>query len=574
MLKKILPYVKNYKWHAIFSPIMMVLEVLADIIIPFLMANIVNIGIANRDGDYVLRMGFLMIGVAIFGGAMGTISSHLGATAGYGTAFELRKKAYRSVQAYSFNNIDEMSIPSLITRLTSDAETAGQIVMMSLRMAFRSPFLFVFALIFSFKVDSELAIIFLVAVPIIVTGIVILFRKAAPLFDLMRVKLDDLNAVIQEQLNGIRVIKTFNRQPFAHDEYTEKNASLRDTSIKALKIVLFMQPMLIAAIYACMTAVLWFGGIRVYNGTLQAGTIIAFLTYVGQIMMSLMMLTIYIINLTYGRAALKRIFQVIDTNSEIYHPEDPIHELEDGSVVFNHVNFKYPGYRDNILDDINLRFESGSQIGIVGSTGSSKSTLVQMIPRLYEVNEGEVIVGSHNVKDYDLEALREQIAMVLQKNTLVSGTIRSNMQWGDEQATDEEIITALKRAQAWEFVSQYPDILDHVVEQGGSNYSGGQRQRLTIARALLKHPKILILDDSTSAVDTDTDARIRRMIRTELPGVTTIIIAQRIDSIKGADQIVVMDEGRVDATGTHDELMESSHIYRDIHESQERGLEG
>ncbi len=574
MLKKILPYVNHYRWYAIFSPIMMVLEVLADIIIPFLMANIVNVGIANNDGDYVLRTGFLMIGVAIFGGVMGTWSSHLGATAGYGTAYELRKKAYRSIQAYSFNNIDEMSIPSLITRLTSDSETAGQIVMMSLRMAFRAPFLFVFALIFSFQVDSELAIIFLVAIPIIVTGIVILFRKAAPLFDLMRVKLDDLNSVIQEQLSGIRVIKTFNRQEYAHDEYTERNISLRDISIKALKIVLFMQPMLIAAIYACMTAVLWFGGNRIYDGSLQAGTIIAFLTYVGQIMMSLMMLTIYIINLTYGRAALKRIFQIIDTKSEIYHPENPLHELEDGSVEFKHVSFKYPGYRDNILDDINLRFESGQQIGIVGSTGSSKSTLVQMIPRLYEVNEGEVLVGGNNVKEYDLAALREQIAMVLQKNTLVSGTIRSNMQWGDEQASDEEIITALKRAQAWEFVSQYPDILDHVVEQGGSNYSGGQRQRLTIARALLKHPKILILDDSTSAVDTDTDARIRRMIKTELPGVTTIIIAQRIDSIKNADQIVVMEEGRVDSTGSHDELMESSQIYRDIYESQERGLEG
>lgn len=574
MFKKILHYIEPYKWYAIFSPILMILEVMADVIIPMIMAEIVNVGIANNDSQYVLQLGLIMVFVAALGMIFGSISSHLGATAGYGTAFELRKASYRQIQKFSFNNIDHVSIPSLITRLTSDGATVGQVVMMSLRMAFRAPFMFIFALIFSFQVDAELARVFLVAIPIIVLIILVIFKKASPYFDLMRKKVDKLNGIIREQLNGIRVIKTFNRQDYSHDQFEESNKSLRDTSIEALRIILLMAPVMLAMIYICMIAILWLGGNRILAGTIQTGTIIAMITYVGQILTSLMMISAYLINLNYGRASLNRIFEVIEMESELENPEDPVHEMEDGSVIFDDVSFRYPGYKENILDHINLHFESGSQVGIIGSTGSSKSTLVQMIPRLYDVNEGAVIVGGHNVKDYDMKSLRNQIGFVLQKNTLVSGTIRSNMQWGNENASDEEIIEALKNAQAWEFISQYPDLLDHPVEQGGSNFSGGQKQRLTIARALLTNPKILILDDSTSAVDTDTDARIRSIIQTKLPGVTTIIIAQRIESIKDADQIVVMEEGRVDASGSHEELLEKSEIYKDIIESQERGLEG
>lgn len=574
MLKKILPYMKNYRWHAIFSPIMMILEVLVDILIPLQMVDLVNIGIANMDRDYILRLGSQMLVLALFGAAMGIWSSHLGATAGYGTAFELRKAAYRKIQKYSFNNIDEKSVPSLINRLTSDSEMVGQIVMMSLRMAFRAPFLLILALVFSFRVDAELAMVFVVAIPLISLGLLIIFKKAMPFFDLMRTKLDDLNGIIQDQLSGIQVIKSFNRQDYAHDQFKEKNRSLTDTSIQALKIILFMQPLLLAMIYLCMVAILWFGGHRILAGTMQAGTIIAFLTYVGQIMIGLMLVSMYIINLTYGRASLKRIFEVIDTESEIPDPVNPVRSSEDNSVAFNNVSFKYPGYRKNILDKVSLFFPAGARIGIIGSTGSSKSTLVQMIPRLYDVDEGEVLVGGINVKDYDPAYLRKKVAMVLQKNTLVAGSIRSNMLWADPDAGDEEIIEALTRAQAWDFVSQYPALLDHEVDQAGGNFSGGQKQRLTIARALLAKPEILILDDSTSAVDTATDARIRRMLATELTGLTTIIIAQRIDSIKDADQIVVMEEGRVDAVGHHEELLEKSAIYREIYASQEGGLEG
>lgn len=572
MLKKLWPYIRPYRWSALFSPIMMILEVLTDIAIPLLMAQIVNVGIPNKDGAFVVQMGLMMIALAVFGGVMGTWSSHLGAAAGYGTACELRKREYRAIQEYSFNNIDTMSAPSLITRLTTDAETVGMVVMMSLRMAIRAPFLMVFALIAAIGINGRLALVFAVAVPLIIVMTFVILKKALPLFTAMQKKVDGLNAIVQEQLIGIRVIKSFNRSETAHEDFAKRNVDLRDTAIRGLMIIVSVMPFMTAVVYSCIIAVLWFGGAEILAGTMLPGDLIAFITYISQIMISLMMMSMYAMNLTRGLTSLRRIFEVIDLKSEILQPEEPAAEVSDGSIEFRDVEFKYPGYRDNILDRISFRAPSGSTLGIIGPTGSAKSTLVQMIPRLYDVDAGSVLVGGRDVREYDTRTLRGEIGFVLQKNTLVSGTIRSNMQWGDETATDEEIIRALKLSQAWEFVSKYEDGLDHRVEQNGSNFSGGQKQRLTIARALIKRPKILIFDDSTSAVDTTTDAKIRHALRTELPGITLVIIAQRISSISDADNILVLDDGRVETAGTHEELIESSPIYREIYEAQEGGM--
>lgn len=572
MFKKILPYAKPYRLPAILSPLLMILEVMVDILIPLLMARIVDVGIAQRDVSVVVRQGSLMIALALFGAATGIASAFCGAKAGYGIAYEMRMACYRSIQNYSFNNIDQMSVPSLITRLTSDAEIVGTVSMMSLRMAIRSPFMLIFALIAAIRINGELALIFAIAIPTIAVLVILFFNRAVPLFNRMRKKLDHLNATIQEQLAGIDVIKAFNRQSHAYGQFTESNNELKAASIKAMMFMIAPMPLLILIINACLIAVLWFGGLKVASGSLPTGDLIAFITYNGQIMISLMMLANYIINLTYAKTSFDRLQEAIETQSEMSDPIDPIAGVVDGSVRFEEVYFKYPGYRDDILANINLELAPGESLGIIGPTGSSKSTLVQLIPRLYDPERGQVLVGGQDVKAYRKEDLRSAIGMVLQQNTLVSGTIRSNMLWGKPDASDEEIIAALKKAQAWEFVSQYEDGLDTRVEQGGSNFSGGQKQRLTIARALLVNPKILILDDSTSAVDMATDAKLQKAFRESLSGVTLIMIAQRISSVKNLDRILVLDQGRIETVGTHEELLKKSAIYRDIYQSQQRGL--
>lgn len=565
---------KKYRIYAILSPILMILEVVADIVIPYLMSLIVDVGIANRDIDYIIKVGLLMILAALLGMTFGILSAHCGARAGFGFAAEIREETFKKVQNFSFANLDRFTVSSLITRLTNDCNTIGQVTMMSLRMAIRAPFMLLFALIMSFTINSSLARVFMVAIPVTVAAIAIILYKARPLFIKLQSRVDRVNAIIQENLIGIRVVKSFNRQKHEEGRFKKRNDSLRDTALKALSLVILLMPILNLIIYSTIIAVLWFGGHQVVVGSLGSGELISFITYITQVMISLMMISMFFMQFLRGSASMQRILEVLNTESEIKEISKPERELKDGSVIFDNVSFKYPGSNEKTLKNISFKIDSGETLGIIGSTGSSKSTLVQLIPRLYDVTEGAVYVGGVDVRNYDVKALRDQVAFVLQKNTLFSGTIRENMKWGNESATDEEIITALKHAQAWEFVSKYEDGLDHRVEQGGDNFSGGQKQRLTIARALLKSPKILILDDSTSAVDMATDAKIQKVFKNELKDITTIIIAQRISSIQHADRIIVLHEGEIESMGDHESLLKTSPIYREIYESQQKGVIG
>lgn len=573
-MKKLLPYMKKYMSYAILCPILMILEVVADIIIPFLMSRIVDVGIANQDIGYVVKVGFVMILFALLGMTFGIISSHYGAKAGYGFAAEIRKAVFKKVQGFSFANLDKFSVSSLITRLTNDCNTMGQVTMMSLRMAVRAPFMMIFALIMALSINAPLAKVFMIAIPVMVLFLILIMAKGRPLFLKMQTRVDRVNAIIQENLIGIRVVKSFNRQRHEEQRFKERNDSLRDTALKAVSLIVFLMPVLTLVVYSTIIAVLWFGGKQVVAGSMGSGELVSFITYITQILMSLLMLSFFFMQLLRGAASASRIIEVLSTDSEINEDEDPVMEIKDGSVSFNNVSFAYPLSQEKTLKNINIKINSGEIIGIIGSTGSSKSTLVQLIPRLYDATEGSVAVGGVDVRRYHIKTLRDRVAFVLQKNVLFSGTIRDNMQWGNENATDEQIINALKQAQAWEFVSKYNDGLDHKVEQGGDNFSGGQKQRLTIARALLKSPKIIIMDDSTSAVDMTTDAKIQHAFKEELGDITTIIIAQRISSIQHADRILVMNEGEIVSIGTHEELVKSSPIYKEIYESQQKGVVG
>lgn len=567
-MKQLLPLLKKYRIYAILSPILMILEVLADIAVPYLMSRIVDIGIATQDLGYVVSVGIIMIFLALLGMLFGVLSAHFGARAGYGFASEVRLETFKRVQRFSFANLDQFSVPSLITRLTNDCNTLGQVTMMSLRMGVRAPFLMLFALIMSFSINSSLAMVFAVSIPLTVLAAVFLLSKARPLFLEIQSRVDGVNSVIKENLAAIGVVKSFNRQKHEEKRFKERNDALRNTALKAISLIIFMMPILNLIVYGTIIAVLWFGGQQIVAGSMGRGELISFITYITQIMLALMMISMFFMQLLRGVASKDRILAVWDTTSEIVEVEKPLTTLRDGSIRFKNVSFAYPGVGEQVLRNINLQIASGETVGIIGSTGASKSTLVNLIPRLYDVSEGSVEVGGEDVRKYSVKALRDQVAFVLQKNTLFSGTIRENMLWGNEHATDEEIITALKQAQAWEFVSKYEDGLDHRVEQGGSNFSGGQKQRLCIARALLKKPKILILDDSTSAVDMTTDAKLQHVFKHELGEVTTIIIGQRISSIQHADRILVLHQGEIEAMGDHDTLLGTSPIYQEIFESQ------
>lgn len=573
-MKQLLPYMKKHINYAILSPVFMILEVLTDIALPYLMAKIVDIGIQTQDINYVLKIGGLMVIIALLGMIFGILSAHCGARAGHGFAADIRAETFKKVQGFSFANLDEFRVSSLITRLTNDCNTLGQVTMMSLRMGIRAPFMMIFALLMAVTINPSLAMVFGVSLPITAIAIVLILIKARPLFLEIQTRVDNVNAIIQENLAGIGVVKSFNRQSHEEARFKERNNALRDIALKAVSIIILFMPILNVIVYGTIIAVLWYGGQQIIIGTMGSGELISFITYITQIMMALVMLSMFFMQLMRGVASKDRILAVWNTNTEITEIDTPIYDLKDGSIEFENVSFSYPGANECVLRNINLDIKSGQTVGIIGSTGASKSTLVQLIPRLYDVTKGSVLVGGADVKKYNIKALRDQVAFVLQKNTLFSGTIRDNMKWGNEKASDEEIIKALKQAQAWEFVSKYEDTLDHEVEQGGSNYSGGQRQRLSIARALMKNPKIIILDDSTSAVDLTTDARIQQTFNEELKDITTIIIGQRISSIQGADKIIVIHEGEIESLGDHNELLKISPIYKEIYKSQEEGVIG
>lgn len=565
-------YMRQYTGYAIFSPVLMILEVVSDVLAPFLMAEIVDRGIPAADSNYIVRIGLIMIGVALWGLICGSVSAFLGAKAGYGYGSNVREALYAKIQTFSFNQLDLFSVPSLITRLTNDVTIISMTGMMTLRMAIRAPVMMILAIFMAFKINASLAFIFAVGLPVLAVGVVIILGTARKRFRVMQKKIDNLNAVVEEDLTSVRVIKSFVREEYEKTRFAKANDSLKDNSIRAMGLVIFFIPLMNFIIYGSIIAIFWFGGQQVIAGTMGAGQIMSFVTYCIQIMVSLMMLSMYFFQLTRANASAERIQQVLNTAPDLRSPANGgLTEIKDGSVDFVDVDFRYEGNSGNSLQDVNLHIDSGDTVGIIGSTGSAKSTLVQMIPRLYDSTRGEVKVGGHDVREYNLTALRNAVAFVLQKNTLFSGTLRENMHWGDQNATDEQIKEALENASAWEFVKKLPEGLDSWVEQGGANFSGGQRQRLCIARALLKNPKILILDDSTSAVDMTTDANIRASLAEHKSDVTTFIIAQRIASIKDADKILVMADGGIQAVGTHDELLATNQVYQDLYETQVKG---
>lgn len=563
---------KKYIVNTILSPLVMIGEVVMEVIIPFIMARIIDVGIAGKDLPFVARYGAIMIGLAIISLTCGVLGTRFSTVAAQGFAYTLRTRIYKKIQTFSFANIDHFSTASLVTRLTTDINMTQNVYRMLIHMCVRSPFMLIAGTIMAFRMNSQLAILFLIAVPVIVISVLAISNLAHPRFKIMMKKFDGMNSAIQENLIGIRIVKAYVRGEFEEKKFRKAADEVRRAQVHAEKLIIFMMPIMQLVMYVSMIAVMWFGGRLVVGGHMLSGELISFFTYVTQVLSSIMFLGMVFVSLVMVQASNQRIVEVLDEVPDIENPQSPVMEVRDGSVDFDHVDFSYNKKADNcILKDINLKIKSGQVVGIIGSTGSSKTSLVALLPRLYDVLAGSVKIGGVDVRDYDITVLRDSVAMVLQKNVLFSGTIRDNLKWGNEAATDEQIIAACKAADADSFISTFPEGYDTMLGQGGVNVSGGQKQRLCIARALLKNPKILILDDSTSAVDTATEGRIRGALKELAPETTKIIIAQRISSVKEADMIVVLDEGSISAVGTHDELLESSKIYREVFESQQQG---
>ncbi len=566
---------KKDRKFSIITPFLIIGEVTMETTIPMLMATLVDVGIQNSDIGYVVKMGLLMVLMAMLSLAFGAGAARTASVASAGFAANIRKALFYKIQDFSFGNIDKFSTSSLVTRMTTDVTNIQNSTMMILRMCVRAPVMFVMALIMSISINARLASIFLVAIPIIGIMVVIVSKFAMPKFRIMLKKMDQLNRVVQENLSGIRVVKAFVRGEYEDGKFETTTREVRDTQKAAEKLIVVNMPIMQLVVYCCIVAILWFGGNMIMVGDMQTGQLISFISYVTQILMSLMMISMAFIMLVNSKASGDRIVEIIDEKIDITDEKanDKI-LLEDGSIKFEDVAFSYHNDIMNCaVRHINLDIKSGETVGIIGGTGSSKTSLVQLIPRLYDVIQGRVIVGGHDVREYKLDHLREEVAMVLQKNVLFSGTIIENLRWGDEHASDEVIKQTCIDACADDFIMSLPDGYETNLGQGGVNVSGGQKQRLCIARALLKKPKIIILDDSTSAVDTATDAQIRETFRTKLKDTTTIIIAQRISSIEDADKIVVMDNGRINAVGTDSELLENNEIYREVYESQKKGAE-
>lgn len=563
---------KKYVINSILSPIVMIGEVLMEVIIPFVMAKIIDVGIANSNLSYVIKTGLLMIGLACVSLTCGVLGTRFSTYAAQGYAYNLRKRLYDKIQSFSFANIDKFSTASLVTRLTTDVNMSQNVYRMLIHILFRSPIMLVAGTVMAFKLNPNLALVFLIAIPVIAIGIGLISAMAYPRFERMMHRFDDMNGAIQENLIGIRVVKAYVRGDFEESKFKKAAAAVKDAQTKAEKLVIFLMPLLQLVMYLTMIAVMWFGGHQVVEGHMLSGELISFFTYVTQVLSSLMMMGMIFISLVMVQASNHRICEVLDEVPDISNPDNPLTQVADGSVEFENVDFSYNKSADNcVLSGISLKIKSGQMVGIIGGTGSSKSTLVSLLPRLYDVYRGSVKVGGQDVRKYDLAVLRDSVAMVLQKNVLFSGSIKENLRWGNPDATDEEIIEACKAADADSFVQSFTEKYDTDLGQGGVNVSGGQKQRLCIARALLKKPKILILDDSTSAVDTATESRIRKALKELAPETTKIIIAQRISSVKDADIIFVLDDGKLSGFGTHEELLESNKIYREVYESQQQG---
>lgn len=575
MVRKLLKSVREYKKHSILAPIFVIFEVIMEVVIPLLMANLIDFGIDDGNLEYIVKMGVVLVVFALISLIFGILSGRSAAIASAGFAKNLRKDMYYKVQNFSFSNIDKFSTASIVTRLTTDVTNVQNAYMMIIRVAVRAPIMLICALVLAFNVNSSMALIFLCIVPILAVGLFFIMSKAHPIFERVFKTYDKLNNVVQENLYGIRVVKSFVREDHENEKFGKISKSIFKDFSKAERLLAWNMPLMQFCVYTCMLLISWFGArLIVLSGNdpavgMTTGQLMSLITYAMQILMSLMMLSMIFVMIIISRASMERITEILDEESDITNGENPVKEVKDGSIIFDNVSFAYKKDADEMcLSDISVSIKSGETVGIIGGTGSGKTSLVNLIPRLYDVTKGKLTVGGLDVKDYDIEALRDSVAVVLQKNVLFSGTIKENLRWGNENATDEEIVNVCKLAQADSFVSTFPKGYDTYIEQGGTNVSGGQKQRLCIARALLKKPKILILDDSTSAVDTKTDALIRKAFAEEIPDTTKIIIAQRISSIENSDKIIVMDDGGINAVGTHEELLKTNEIYREVYTSQ------
>lgn len=578
MIKTLLSSVREYKKETILAPIYVTLESILEIVIPTIMAFLIDNGINQKDMSYVLKMGLVLILAAALSLVTGILAGRSAAVASAGFARNLRHDMFYNVQNFSFSNIDKFSTASIITRLTTDVTNVQNAYQMLVRLAVRAPMMIVFALMFSFRIDAQLSLIFLATIPVLGLGMFVIMSRVHPIFVRVFRTYDRLNNIVQENLHGIRVVKSYIREDFEEKKFADVSQTIFNDFTKAEKRLAFTMPLMQLCLYASMLLLSWFGAREIIaSGNnaaigLSTGELASLITYAMQILMSLMMLSMVFVMIIISRASAERIVEVMTEESDLKNSENPVYSVPNGSITFEDVTFSYARQTDKpVLDDITFSVASGQTVGIIGGTGSSKSSLVQLIPRLYDPMGGVVTVGGINVKDYDLETLRNEVAMVLQKNVLFSGTIKENLRWGNENATDEEMIHACQLAQADGFIREFPDGYDTYIEQGGTNVSGGQRQRLCIARALLKQPKILILDDSTSAVDTKTDSLIRQAFRENIPNTTKIIIAQRVSSVQDADKIIVLDDGRINAIGTHEQLLETCAIYREVYESQNKG---
>jgi hypothetical protein len=572
LIKRLSQCIREYKKDAILSPLYVLVESLLDVAIPFVMAGLIDKGIEAGNMSMILRYGAILVGFALVALTFGALSGRSCARATAGFARNLRHDMFHHLQVYSFSNIDKFSSAGLVTRMTTDVSNVQNALMMIIRTLIRCPAMLIFAMVMSFRINHDISLIFLAVIPILGVGLYLIIKHVHPVFERVFKTYDRLNGVVQENLSGIRVVKNFVREDHEIEKFDTISGTIYKDFSLAERILALNSPLMQGCVYACMILVSWLGAKQIVIGNMSTGNLMSFFTYIMQILSSLMMLSMVFVMITMSRASAERIVEVLDEESDITNCDNPVYEVKDGSVEFTDVSFSYAKRPDKtVLDDIDLIIPSGQTVGIIGGTGSSKSSLVQLIPRLYDVTGGCVKVGGVDVRNYDLQTLRHNVAMVLQKNTLFSGTIKENLRWGNPDATDEELVHACRLAQADDFIRTFPDGYDTYIEQGGTNVSGGQKQRLCIARAILRKPKILILDDSTSAVDTKTDALIRQAFREEIPNTTKIIIAQRISSVMDADQIVVMDNGRINACGTHEELLANNEIYREVYESQQKG---